>query len=316
MSNEDIQPPLHPDQTPENQKVLNIVAEPVEEVEIEEEQEDNNHLSSVQAILLVNFNLASRDIFNNSKPLKTVNIKGETYNAYNPLQKENAEKGLKKGIAYDTVNKAFEYIGQINSNRVVFLGDDTQVYAQLESILGKLIKGVEACLPCASNEQVGTVTYSEEGSDESMQLAISMRDIVRVTGWINYDESPDSKKVFNPYNLVLALTINSGYLYKTEDPHKFLTNIQNRLIRLRETSNSKSHILMGVITDPVEYKRKDVRDLIDVLLDEDPAYDYKIYKRTDLHSTGQISGWSPINKDQVDSDLLTREGDVLYVKVL
>jgi hypothetical protein len=333
MSNEDIAPPLDPSQQKEIDDAK-AAAELATETPVQESfatteakttllevgEEDNTFLSPVRGLLMVNLNLASRAVFSDAAALKHVAVGELDYNAYSPLRKKDKEKpNSAGGIALPALHKAYKLLETLNSARTVILGEEDTLEKRSKRILDKMLKEIEASLPLPINEKLGEVNYMEDSQDietsEVMPIAITVKDIVRVTGWINHNENIDPDKTVNPYTVVVCLTINSGYFYAQEYLHKYVLQMQNTLSRLRDNSQNDSEIILGVMMDPKDDKYLRVRDFKNVILDEnDTNFNYKIYSREDLYKYGSETGWSPLSKNEVDQNLLTVDGDILYLK--
>jgi hypothetical protein len=328
MSNEDIAPPLHPEQQKEidDAKAANQVLETLAPANdktnlLEMGEENSSFISPVSAILMVNLSLASRSVFSAAKELKHIKVNGLDYNAYSPLRRKDKDKSDSDGgIALSAIEASLDVIDYLENSRNVYIGEAENVEKTIKEILDKMVKQVETSLPLAMNEKLGEVTYQEDFLDpahsETMPIAVTMRDVVKVTGWINSNSDIDPTNAVNPYTIVICLTINSAAFYAEKELHKYLARTQSMLLGLKNKRDVDSEIILGVMMDPKDDILKNVREFKEIILGDDPMFEYKIYTREDLYKFGSKTGWSPLTKNEVDQNLLTIDGDVLYTKYL
>lgn len=302
---------------------LQVIDEPVlegeddENVGIEAKVQDPAYISAVNAALIVNLNLTSRDIFSGTKNFKSIESPVGNINLYNPFKREDLTKDINsgEGAARAAVNKAFELVDELNIKPVSVLGTADQIDDHLEQILLKMLVEVEDALPFACNEQVATVALVEPNEDEPMELPVLMRDIVRVSGWINCDNVATA--TFRHYTMLLNLTISAGQFYDHSDPQKYVSFVQNVLQRIKKQAESETKILLCITMPPADLKNLAILDLLSVNADqENDNYGFEIRGRSELQVNGGNTHWAPQSKAQVDSDLLTAGGDILLVKAI
>jgi len=278
------------------------------------------HIGILSAALMVNLTLTSRTYLSKTREFKAVETQSGEANFYHPLRPENREKDPKaaNGVAIDTVSKAFELVDTLNSGKITLLGEDSQISENLQTILHKMLVEVESTLPFSQNSVACGVSLTDpEMPGTFVDIPFMMKDIVRVSGWINHDGTEDHG-AFRPYSLIVNVTLDAGHFYDQKDPQKYVSYVQSTLARMKKSVKTDTAILIGVTINPSEIALPAVRDLLAVLCG-DPEIDenvYSVFSRSELQSNGADTNWAPQTRAQVDKDLLTIGGDVLLVKAI
>ena len=278
-------------------------------------------IAQAGASLIVNLSLASRDYMANTVDYTAVDApNGSKVNVFHPFYFNKAQDPAKgDGIARAVIVKAFELVDAFNSASLTLLGTDEQIRANLQVVLEKMVAEVEQALPWPSHHPVCQVGMSSpEESEEDLTPAISitllMKELIRVTGWLVPNQADSN--AFQPYRMVINVTIEGGEFYDSEDPHKYVRYAQSFISRLKKKATSETPVIQTVMLVPEELMYSDVQQLLSILCSNVDDYGYETAGRSQLHEDYNIhSAWLPESR-MVDSQLLTKNGDILLIKSL
>lgn len=263
--------------------------------------------------VMVTLNLTDPRMHDLKSELSSVTVAGQQVNLYNPLRK-GGKKGeanpAPEGIVRVALNKLLNITDAINSNRILMVGQESEINANLRNAIDATRNQIMALIPGAPNTVVATL--ASEDSEDTTELRIS--DIVKVSSWINSPQpEPGTAEVIASHNAIINLTVASGLLYDTQEPAKQIAQIENilRMVQAKREDSSTS-ILLAVNLDPSNLSDSATRELLDSLLDE---LGFALYTRNELNRL-DAADWLPQSVEAVNNDMLAPTGDLLLVRLL
>lgn len=296
-----------------------LIAAEEQEQQVEEEVVAENtgaNISLVTAVLMVTASLGSRKFLAGKRDLKSVDSPYGLVNLYSPLQRQNTDKDPSSvdGAARMALFKAAELVDDLNGQNLHLLGDELQIVANLQGIVGKIVREIELELPFEDDTQIKGIVVDED-SDEPITASLYMRDMVRIRGWVHHDEN-GADEVFGQYNIVINVIVDGGVFYDHKDPHKYVLMIQSVLKRIQKQAKNGLTVLSGVLLPSKELMQKPIYEMFGILTSESEEYEYDMLTRDELILNGGDTNWAPHTKAQVINDLLPLGGDNLLIKVI
>jgi len=279
-----------------------------------QEQQKRTLFNKLNISLMVTMNMTDRGVFAGLDDFKSFQVKGHHYNIHNPFKKASSKKEvpIPEGILRSALYRILHQANEINISNTILLGNEADVMKNLKGSLETVIKGIQSTFPVEPEHHLANLASPEEEEEgESSGTRVLMRDVVRVSGWIT--RTIVEEMCLN--NLVINLTINSGALYDDEAPHKIVSHAQTVLTKTISDFDAVS-VLFGVILDPAELARRNVREMLEVML-EDESLKFTLFTKRDLYgSEADELNWIPNSKAGIDRDLMTNGGEILLLKTI
>lgn len=303
---------------------LDAVADASAESEDEDEQEliepkvmGMSGFRRVFANLMVTFDMTRGERFsglNGLKALSSVQFGPEVYNLYNPLRKAGIKKGSEDlshvGLFRNSFGRILDVAEAVSHSHILVLGKNSDVHQTLRSALAHVIHEVEGTFPCPPDYSIAQIPGSEDGTVPADDLKFS--DLISVHGWLNSTGSDEGSSL-QETQMVLNFRLNVPNLYDTKDPLKYLTWAESILRNiLKSRDNSDSSILFAINMDPADLAKPESRELVDMVLTEGG---FTLFTRNEL-SKPNVADWLPTTKVSLNRDLLSPNGDLLFVKVV
>lgn len=262
--------------------------------------------------VMVTLNMTDPRMHDLKSELSSVTVAGQQVNLYNPLRKggkKSEANPAPEGIVRVALNKLLNITDAINSNRILMVGQESEINANLRNAIDATRNQIVALIPGAPNAVVATLATEDE---EAIELRVS--DIVKVSSWINSPQpEAGTADVIASHNAIINLTVASGMLYDTQEPAKQIAQIENilRMVQAKREDSSTS-ILLAVNLDPSSLSDAATRELLDSLLDE---LGFALYTRNELNRL-DAADWLPQTIEAVNNDMLAPTGDLLLVRLL
>lgn len=278
------------------------------EKEVIEEVIEVVSVAQLTALVLVNFDLTSRDTFLGSNGLSEIAFDSGEYNVYSPFISSKDKEGSTPGVARKAVLKAVETMEGINKINSI-LGSEEQIANNLKAVLQKVISDVEGALPAKQLDQIAELS----GVEDDAAVILTMQDVVKVTGHLNAG-TPDNNTPFVPYSMVLTITVNAGEMYDTQDPHKYLNKVNVFLKKVGERF-PETPIISAFTVSGEDLVEEVIQNLITMCVGEHTKTNYVPFGRYQLTSIADTD-WAPQERSIVEKHLLCTKGDLFFIKVL
>lgn len=267
-------------------------------------------------------NLTDARMYDLKSQLSRVDLDGQEVNLYSPFRKAGKAsdpKAAAGGIVRFALEEMLDVTDTINTSRVVFLGKDSEVRANLKAAIDTTRSQIEALFPATSDTVVAEIVNldtEQEELEEAEPIQILLKDIIRVSSWINSPQTSGpvgEVETVAVHNAVINFIVTPGALYDATERVKFINQVENVLTMMTNSrEDSATNLLLAINIDPQQLEDQAIRELIDSLL---ATEGFILYTRNELHKLN-VSDWLPQSKAAVDRDLLTGNGDLLLVRLL
>jgi len=262
--------------------------------------------------VLVSLDLTRPFMLGRKKSLSTVRVDGvaEPLNLYSPFRAAAKAKGDKPavlpGIVRSVLESMLDVTDEVNGNRIMVLGKESEVVAALSKAVKGTRSQFEKLLPVEADTIVATALNEDTGE----QLDITFDKIVRVGSWLN---SSMADGLVGEHNAVMSLTVNSGIVYDSEERFKAIMQVESVLERtLAKRDGGETQLLMAVLLDPANLIDPDMRELLDALI---TVGKYELYTRNELNRLN-IANWLPLSKAEVGRELLVETSEIMLLKLI
>ncbi len=306
---------------PESEAVMAEAAAVAEEKLVEEQPKvvETSPFHQLTAALMVTLDLSQNFMVGHKKLLSEMQVGDNLYNLYSPMKKAGKkDKPTPPGILRDSFDDILDVTDAINSSKIMILGKKSDILPQINTSIQKVVGQISHMLPLTQDALVTTlVDAAEEEGEEPNERDIHFSDLVRVTGWVNspmFEGEVHEIEAIAEHNAVINLTVNAGALYDAEEQMKYISQIDTLLglFASKRGEAASTMMLLSVLINPSDLAEQPARDLLDTLLTEGG---YTLYTRSELLE-GNAANWLPTTKASVDRDLLTKNGEMLLIRLI
>lgn len=291
----------------QNQQQAALMTKNEERLEVqtaEKAPKDLVVVDRLKTIVMVSMGLVNPKFVGLKAELLNVPEGENSWNCFSPFKKKKNDED--EGVIRPVLNILFPELGEHNNSKIILLGKPSEQLRYSENFVSEWKKKVEGRFAFLQDDAI-VLASSDEGEHPYIRFA----DIVRIKTWVSYEDA--AEPLVRNVNAVLHLQVNSSAFYNAKDKHVYLKQLEKLLGVYSEIN--KVEVILGIQLDTEWITDPHVRDLMDVLIEEQFIL---LNKRSFLDgvSSRKSSSWHPTTKRAVNDDLFMDQSDLLVHKKL
>lgn len=268
--------------------------------------DENVSINKVFTTLMFTYHLSGTDLIGTKNKLQRVPHKvGERVdelNLYSPLRRDSAKKNLPnsvpEGVIRQSLDRIFEVLKPINSANLALVGSDVDVRKRINDVAHSLKVSAQRAIGVKPNTHVFAYVDEDNGST----VNVNFNQLYSISTWVN----SETNNGVCEHNIIINFNMQAGVLYDSEDPVKYLTQVDNILKGYLDRQETPVVALLGVGVSVQHLPNGKTLELVSAL---SMSQNVSGYGFADLAS----ANWAPPKEE---AGKVFGKDDMLFVKIV